>query len=91
MRALYAGSDLHSNNNFLGIMDGEGKKIFKKRLSNDPRVVLDNLKPFQKELVGIVVESTYNWYWLVDALMDENDNRKLTICDNRILTTPERY
>ena len=71
MRALYAGSDLHSNNNFLGIMDGEGKKIFKKRLSNDPRVVLDNLKPFQKELVGIVVESTYNWYWLVDALMEE--------------------
>ena len=71
MRTLYAGSDLHSNNNFLGIMDGEGKKIFKKRLSNDPRVVLDNLKPFQKELVGIVVESTYNWYWLVDALMEE--------------------
>ena len=36
MRGLYAGSDLHSNNNFLGIMDGRGKKIFKKRLSNDP-------------------------------------------------------
>lgn len=71
MRALYAGSDLHSNNNFLGIMDGQGKKIFKKRLSNDPRVVLTNLKPFQKEIVGIVVESTYNWYWLVDALMGE--------------------
>jgi Transposase and inactivated derivatives len=71
MKGLYAGSDLHSNNNFLGIMDGQGKKVFKKRLSNDPRVVLDNLKPFQKEMVGIVVESTYNWYWLVDALMGE--------------------
>ena len=22
-------------------------------------------------MVGIVVESTYNWYWLVDALMEE--------------------
>ena len=62
---------LHSNNNFLGIMDGQGKKVFKKRLSNDPRVVLDNLKPFQKEMVGIVVESTFNWYWLVDELMGE--------------------
>ena len=71
MRALYAGSDLHSNNNFLGIIDEQGKKVFKKRLSNDPRVVLDNLKPFQKEIVGIVVESTFNWYWLVDALMGE--------------------
>ena len=33
MKALYAGSDLHSNNNFLGIMDEKGKRIFKKRLS----------------------------------------------------------
>ena len=71
MKALYAGSDLHSNNNFLGIMDEKGKRIFKKRLSNDPREVLDNLKPFQEEMIGIVVESTYNWYWLVDALMGE--------------------
>jgi transposase len=71
MRALYAGSDLHSNNNLLGIVDGQGKKIFKKRLPNEPRLVLDVLKPYQEEIVGIVVESTYNWYWLVDALMDE--------------------
>jgi len=71
MRALYAGSDLHSNNNFLGIIDEQGKQVFKKRLSNDPRVVLDNLKPFRKEIVGIVVESTFNWYWLVDELMEE--------------------
>jgi transposase len=71
MRALYAGSDLHSNNNFLGIIDEQGKKVFKKRLSNAPRVVLDNLKPFQKEIIGIVVESTFNWYWLVDELMGE--------------------
>jgi transposase len=71
MKALYAGSDLHSNNNFLGIIDEQGKKIFKKRLLNDPGVVLANLEPFKKKMVGIVVESTYNWYWLVDALMDK--------------------
>jgi transposase len=71
MKALYAGSDLHSNNNFLGIIDEQGKKVFKKRLPNDPGVVLENLEPFRKKMVGIVVESTYNWYWLVDALMDK--------------------
>jgi transposase len=71
MRALYAGSDLHSNNNLLGIVDGQGKKIFEKRLLNDPLLVLDVLEPYKEDLVGIVVESTYNWYWLVDALMDE--------------------
>ena len=50
---LYAGSDLHSNNNFLGIMDEQGKKIFKKRLPNDPRVVLEILRPFKKEMAGL--------------------------------------
>ena len=29
------------------------------------------LKPYKEEIVGVAVESTYNWYWLVDALMEE--------------------
>ena len=33
-------------------------------------MVRDTLKPFQEELVGIAVESTYNWYWMVDGLME---------------------
>lgn len=28
------------------------------------------LAPFQSNVTGIAVESTYNWYWLVDGLMD---------------------
>ena len=28
------------------------------------------LAPYREEISGIVVESTYNWYWLVDALME---------------------
>jgi hypothetical protein len=28
------------------------------------------LTPYRDSLVGLVVESTYNWYWLVDGLMD---------------------
>jgi transposase len=71
MRELYAGCDLHGNNNLIGIIDGEGKRVFKKKLSNDLALVRDTLKPFQEELVGIVVESTYNWYWMVDGLMEK--------------------
>jgi transposase len=55
----------------IGIIDGEGKRVFKKNLSNDLPLIRDTLKPFREELVGIVVESTYNWYWLVDGLMEE--------------------
>ena len=71
MRALYAGSDLHGNNNVMGIVDEQGKRIFKMRLPNESQLVLDVLKPYQEEIAGIVVESTYNWYWLVDTLMEE--------------------
>jgi transposase len=71
MRELYAGSDLHGNNNFLGIIDGQGRRVFKKRLPNDPQLVREVFEPYKEEIVGIVVESTYNWYWMVDALMDE--------------------
>jgi hypothetical protein len=34
MNALYAGCDLHGNNNLIGIIDGEGERVFKKKLSN---------------------------------------------------------
>jgi transposase len=68
---LYTSFDLHSNNSYLGIKDGDGKRIFKKKLPNDPDVILTTLKPYKNDIVGIVVESTYNWYWLVDLLMAE--------------------
>jgi transposase len=74
MRELYVASDLHGNNHLLGIIDGQGKRIFKKSLPNDPLLIGEVLKPFKEEIVGIVVESTYNWYWLVDTLMEEGYN-----------------
>ncbi|MEA1971377.1 MAG: IS110 family transposase [Thermodesulfobacteriota bacterium] len=66
----YAGIDLHSTNNYIGIINDKDQRLFKKRLPNDLDVVLSALEPFQQDLHGIVVESTYNWYWLVDGLQD---------------------
>jgi transposase len=68
---LYTSFDLHSNNSFLGIKDENGKQVFKKKLSNEPEKILSALGPFKNDIVGIVVESTYNWYWLVDLLKKE--------------------
>ena len=67
---LYAGLDLHSRNTYIGIMDDTFNRVFKKRVPNDLDQILQILKPFKKRLRGFVVESTYNWYWLVDGLMD---------------------
>jgi len=68
---LYAAFDLHSSNSYLGIVDENGKRTFKRRLRNEPETIIDTLKPFKSKIVGITVESTYNWYWLVDLLIDK--------------------
>ncbi len=67
---LYVGVDLHANNNFVAMVDKKGKRVDQKKLPNDLSVILEFFKPIQKEMVGLVVESTYNWYWLVDGLME---------------------
>ena len=65
-----AGIDLHSNNLFCGIVDAEGKRVFEKKLPCVLPQVLQALAPFKERLDTIAVESTYNWYWLVDGLQD---------------------
>ena len=67
---LYTGLDLHSSNSYLGIIDETGKRVFKQKLPNERERILEALKPYQNDIAGIVVESTYNWYWLVDLLME---------------------
>lgn len=68
--SLYAAFDLHAKSNHLGIIDESGKRVLMKKLPNEPFFIVSVLKPYRKHLSGIVVESTYNWYWLVDLLMD---------------------
>ena len=75
---FYCGIDLHSTNNYLGIYDEEDRAVVSKRLPNDLGVVLESLEPYKAELAGIAVESTYNWYWLVDGLMDRGYRVLLT-------------
>ncbi len=53
------------------MIDGEGKKVYRKKLPNEGAVILAGLEPFGRELKGVVIESTFNWYWIVDLLMDE--------------------
>ncbi len=68
---LYTGFDLHSSNTYVGIIDEDGKRVWKKKLKNDPSLISTSLEPFKEDILGIVVESTYNWYWRVDLMMDE--------------------
>jgi len=66
----YAGIDLHSSNSFVGVINDEDQRLYGKRHSNRLDDILRALDPFQDTLKGVVVESTFNWYWLVDGLQE---------------------
>lgn len=66
----YIGIDLHSNNSVVVVADEEDRIVFQKRLANNLNEIQAALEPYREQTVGVVVESTYNWYWLVDGLMD---------------------
>ena len=67
---VYAGLDLHSTNTYVAMIDGDNKVLYKQRHNTDVPAILSALDPFKKDIRGVVVESTYNWYWLVDGLME---------------------
>jgi len=67
---LYAGIDLHSNNSYVTVIDKTEKIVYQKRIENDLKLLLKELAPYQERLEDVVVESTYNWYWLVDGLQE---------------------
>ncbi len=66
----YAGIDLHSSNSFVGVINDKDKILYGKRHANRLDDVLRALDPFKDSLKGVVVESTFNWYWLVDGLQE---------------------
>jgi transposase len=68
---LYGAIDLHSTNNVLVLIDEQDQVVYQKRLPNDLPMIVEQLSGYQASLQGIVVESTYNWYWLVDGLMEQ--------------------
>ena len=67
---LYAGIDLHSTNSLIGIVNKRGQRLSHARVGNDLQLIVRMFSEYGRELAGIAVESTYNWYWLVDGLMD---------------------
>jgi transposase len=67
---LYGGIDLHSNNSVIHLLDENSKTVAKKRITNNLATIILFLEPYRDAITGLVVESTYNWYWLVDGLME---------------------
>ena len=74
---LYCGIDLHSNNSVVVLLDEVDKVVYQKKLDINLALILEQLADYKSEITSIAIESTFNWYWLVDGLMDAGYTVKL--------------
>jgi transposase len=74
---LYAGADLHGNNVFLSVCDAEGFEVFRRRVKTSLDAVNEAMEPYWPKIKAMGVESTFNWYWLVDGLREQGRDVKL--------------
>jgi transposase len=74
---LYCGSDLHGNNVFLTLCDGQGERVLERRVKANLEAVNGALAPYWERIEAVAVESTYNWYWFVDGLRSQGRDVRL--------------
>ena len=70
---FYGGIDLSARDNSICVIDNLQAKQLEIKLRNDLGTIIEKLTPFKPNL-QIVVESTFNWYWLVDGLREAGFN-----------------
>jgi len=77
---LYSILPQADNNSVLVLIDEVDRVVVEKRLRNDLALMLAELAPYRKKLAGLVVESTYNWYCLVDGFMEAVTTGPYVVC-----------
>jgi transposase len=60
--------DLHGNNVVIGVINQDGKRVAHRKVDCELKQVTEFLKPLKPQIQSMAVESTFNWYWLVDGL-----------------------
>lgn len=65
---VYVGIDLHVNNSVVAMIGSAGELLFQKRYRNRLNEILSAFEAMDAPIDSVVVESTFNWYWLVDGL-----------------------
>ena len=66
--AFYCGIDLSARESSLCVIDERLTINMEQKVPNDLARMRQLLQPYNNDGLQIVVESTFNWYWLVDGL-----------------------
>ena len=64
---FYCGIDLSARVSHVFLIDQHLSRLMDQKFPNDLQQIIPLLEPYKADL-QIVVESTFNWYWLVDDL-----------------------
>lgn len=59
------------------MLDSEDHIVFARRLRNDLGEIISCLRSCAGEVKAVAVESTFNWYWLVDGLSEAGSHMRL--------------
>jgi transposase len=65
--SFYCGIDLSARDSHVCVIDQQLIRLIDQKVKNDLQLISCLLEPYKADL-QIVVESTFNWYWLVDGL-----------------------
>lgn len=66
---MYCGIDLHARSSQVCVIDEAGEVQLNRKVPNRLEGIVSELEAFDAP-VSVAVESTFNWYWLVDGLQD---------------------
>ena len=69
MKAYHIGVDMHKRNSQIGVIDGKGRKLETRKLSNDPEALRDYLSAFPKG-TPVTLEATTGYEWMCDLLTE---------------------
>ena len=65
----------------IGVINQDGVRVAHRKLDCDLKAIVEFLKPFKAQLQSTAVESTFNWYWLVDGLREAGNPMGLQVTD----------
>jgi transposase len=66
---FYCGLDLSARTCQVCVIDEKISVLVQEKVPNEMPCIIDLIEPY-KETLEVVVESSFNWYWLVDGLQE---------------------
>jgi len=74
---IHLGIDLHKNFSFITAMDERGHLLAKSRVANEREAFGEFLASYPASRSQVVLEATWNWYWLWDPLEEKGYRAQL--------------